>query len=66
MFSERQQANDLFQGMLIRLWKGFGSFEGRSSEKTFFIWLLLRLFDLLFWYILLLAIGILVRRIAKR
>ncbi|MBO4738414.1 MAG: RNA polymerase sigma factor [Bacteroidales bacterium] len=32
--NERQQADDLFQEVLIRLWKGFGNFEGRSSEKT--------------------------------
>ena len=32
--NERQQADDLFQETLIRLWQGFDSFEGRSSEKT--------------------------------
>ena len=32
--NERQQADDLVQEVLIRLWKGFDSFEGRSSEKT--------------------------------
>ena len=32
--NERQQADDLFQEILIRLWKGFAGFEGRSSEKT--------------------------------
>ena len=32
--NERQQADDLAQEVLIRLWKGFDSFEGRSSEKT--------------------------------
>ena len=32
--NERQEADDLFQDVLIRLWKGFDSFEGRSSEKT--------------------------------
>ena len=31
---ERQLADDLFQETLIRLWQGFGSFEGRSTEKT--------------------------------
>ena len=30
----RQTADDLFQETLIRLWQGFASFEGRSSEKT--------------------------------
>ena len=32
--NERQQADDLFQETLIRLWQGFESFEGRSTEKT--------------------------------
>ena len=32
--NERQEADDLVQEVLIRLWKGFDSFEGRSSEKT--------------------------------
>ncbi len=32
--NERQQADDLFQEILIRLWRGFDGFEGRSSEKT--------------------------------
>ena len=32
--NERQQADDLFQEVLIRMWNGFDSFEGRSSEKT--------------------------------
>ena len=32
--NERQQADDLFQEVLIRLWKGFDSFEGRSQIKT--------------------------------
>lgn len=31
---ERQQADDLFQEALIRLWQGFDTFEGRSQEKT--------------------------------
>lgn len=31
---ERQQADDLFQETLIRLWLGFDTFEGRSQEKT--------------------------------
>ena len=31
---ERQLADDLFQETLIRLWQGFDSFEGRSTEKT--------------------------------
>ena len=31
---ERQQADDLFQETLIRLWQGFDTFEGRSTEKT--------------------------------
>ncbi len=31
---ERQQADDLFQETLIRLWQGFNTFEGRSTEKT--------------------------------
>ena len=32
--NERQQADDLFQETLMRLWQGFDSFEGRSTEKT--------------------------------
>ena len=32
--SERQQADDLFQEVLLRLWRGYPKFEGRSSEKT--------------------------------
>ena len=31
---ERQQADDLFQETLIRLWQGFDTYEGRSTEKT--------------------------------
>ena len=31
---ERQHADDLFQETLIRLWQGFDTFEGRSTEKT--------------------------------
>lgn len=30
----RQTADDLFQESLIRLWQGFGSFQGRSDERT--------------------------------
>lgn len=31
---QRQTADDLFQESLLRLWQGFGSFEGRSQERT--------------------------------
>jgi RNA polymerase sigma factor (sigma-70 family) len=31
---DRQQADDLVQEVLIRLWQGIDSFEGRSSAKT--------------------------------
>lgn len=35
MFSKNKgEVNDLFQEILIRLWKGFDNFEGRSSEQT--------------------------------
>lgn len=32
--TDRQQADDLAQEVLLRLWQGFDSFEGRSSAKT--------------------------------
>lgn len=32
MFSkDEDEVNDLFQEVLVNLWKGFGSFEGRSD-----------------------------------
>lgn len=35
MFSkEEDEVNDLFQEVLVNLWKGFGSFEGRSDART--------------------------------
>lgn len=35
MFSkDTDEVNDLFQEILIKLWKGFGSFKGESSAKT--------------------------------
>ena len=35
MFSKDQdEVNDLFQEVLINLWKGFSSFEGRSDVRT--------------------------------
>ena len=35
MFSNDQdEVNDLFQEILVNLWKGFGSFEGRSDVRT--------------------------------
>ena len=38
MFSkDSQEVNDLFQEVLINLWKGFSKFEGKSSMKTW-IW----------------------------
>lgn len=34
MFSEDQdEANDLMQEVLVRLWKGFGTFQGKGDEK---------------------------------
>lgn len=32
--NERQEADDLAQEALIRLWQGFDSFRGQSTEKT--------------------------------
>ena len=32
--NDRQEADDLAQEVLIRLWQGIDSFEGRSSAKT--------------------------------
>lgn len=38
MFSkDSDEVNDLFQEVLINLWKGFGSYQGRSSLATW-IW----------------------------
>ena len=38
MFSkDSDEVNDLFQEVLINLWKGFGAFEGRSDIGTW-IW----------------------------
>lgn len=38
MFADNQDdANDLMQEVLIKLWKGFGSFRGECSEKSW-IW----------------------------
>ncbi|MBP3519428.1 MAG: sigma-70 family RNA polymerase sigma factor [Parabacteroides sp.] len=38
MFSkDSDEVNDLFQEVLINLWKGFGSYQGRSSLSTW-IW----------------------------
>ena len=35
MFSKDQdEVNDLFQEILINLWNGFSSFEGRSNIRT--------------------------------
>lgn len=35
MFSkDNDEVNDLFQEILIKLWKGFGSFKGDSNVKT--------------------------------
>lgn len=35
MFSkDNDEVSDLFQEILVKLWKGFGSFEGRSDIKT--------------------------------
>ena len=35
MFSkDNDEVNDLFQEILINLWKGFDSFEGRSDIRT--------------------------------
>ena len=35
MFSkDNDEVNDLFQDILIKLWKGFASFKGDSSAKT--------------------------------
>lgn len=35
MFSkDEDEVNDLFQEVLVNLWKGFGSFEGRSDART--------------------------------
>ena len=35
MFSkDEDEVNDLFQDVLINLWKGFSQFEGRSDVKT--------------------------------
>lgn len=32
--NDRQEADDLAQEVLIRLWQGLDGFEGRSSAKT--------------------------------
>ena len=38
MFSkDNDEVSDLFQEILVKLWKGFGSFEGRSDIKTWVI-----------------------------
>ncbi len=35
MFShDKSEVDDLFQEILIRLWKGFDTYEGRSDAKT--------------------------------
>lgn len=35
MFSkDKEEIEDLFQEILVRLWKGFGSFKGKSEIKT--------------------------------
>jgi RNA polymerase sigma factor (sigma-70 family) len=35
MFSnDSEEVNDLFQEVLVNLWKGFDSFEGRSNRRT--------------------------------
>lgn len=35
MFSkDKNEIDDLFQDILVRLWKGYGSFEGKSDIKT--------------------------------
>lgn len=31
---DADDVNDLYQEILVRLWKGFGSFEGRSNIRT--------------------------------
>ena len=31
---DNDEANDLFQETLVNLWKGFGTFEGRSDVRT--------------------------------
>lgn len=37
MFSkDTDEVNDLFQEILVNLWRGFGSFEGKSDIKTWF------------------------------
>ncbi len=34
MFADNQdEANDLMQEVLVRLWKGFGTFQGKGDEK---------------------------------
>ena len=38
MFADCQDdANDLMQEVLIKLWKGFGTFQGRGDEKAW-VW----------------------------
>lgn len=38
MFSEDpEEVNDLFQEILVNMWRGFGSFKGRSSVATW-VW----------------------------
>lgn len=35
MFSEKaDEVNDLYQEILVRLWRGFDSFEGKSDIRT--------------------------------
>ena len=35
MFSkDNDEINDLFQEILVNLWKGFASFQGRSDMRT--------------------------------
>ncbi len=35
MFSrDKKEIDDLFQDILVRLWKGYGSFEGKADIKT--------------------------------
>lgn len=37
MFSkDSEEVNDLFQEILVNLWRGFGKFEGRSDIRTWF------------------------------
>lgn len=37
MFSkDADEVNDLFQEILINLWRGFGAFEGKSDVRTWF------------------------------